>query len=241
MKALTRDTENLFSTWQVNPSLPIAPQAYEFLRQCIVDNTLPPGAPISEGIFAAQLKISRTPLRTAMQQLAGEGLIVTRPQVGSVVAMLDTERLEEAVFMRSVLEEAVVRRLAERGLDRQVLAKSFAVQKLAADADDYATFFQEDEQFHAKLAVLAGVPNTWRLVHSVKGHVDRQRFRMMSGIPYRSMRAYRDHLKIVRRIAAGDGDGAALEMRKHVHSVLELVPDNGTLLQLQAQLPADDG
>jgi len=128
----------------------------------------------------------------------------------------------------------VVRRLAEKGLDNRDLEKSFAIQKLAADADDYATFFREDEQFHARLAELAGVPNTWRLVHSVKGHVDRQRYLMMAGIPYRSMRAYNDHLEIVRRILAGDGDGAAQAMRMHVHSVLELVPENGALLQKQA-------
>ncbi|WP_305985349.1 GntR family transcriptional regulator [Roseibium sp. MMSF_3544] len=234
MNSETLSAENLFSGWRVNSSQPIAPQAYEYLRQCIVDNRLPPGASISEAVLAAQMNISRTPLRAALQQLAGEGLIVTRPQVGSVVASQDTDRLEEAVFMRSALEEAVVRRLAEKGLDNRDVEKSFAIQKLAADADDYATFFREDEQFHARLAELAGVPNTWRLVHSVKGHVDRQRYLMMAGIPYRSMRAYNDHLEIVRRILAGDGDGAAQAMRMHVHSVLELVPENGALLQKQA-------
>ncbi len=209
---------------EIDRSLPIAPQVYNALRQRIVDNRLGPGAPISETMLARRLDISRTPLRAALQQLAGEGLIVTRPQVGSVVATLDTDRLEEAVFMRGALEEAVVRRLAARGLDEADLAESFAAQKRAADADDYAAFFREDELFHARLAELADVPNAWRMVHSVKGHVDRQRYKLMAGIPYRSMRAYRDHQEIVRHILAGDGEGAAEAMRAHVHSVLELPP-----------------
>ncbi len=209
---------------EIDRSLPIAPQVYNALRQRIVDNRLGPGAPISEAVLARRLDISRTPLRTALQQLAGEGLIVTRPQVGSVVATLDTGRLEEAVFMRGALEGAVVRRLAERGLDEGDLAAAFAAQKRAADADDYAAFFREDELFHARLAELAGVPNAWRMVHSVKGHVDRQRYKLMAGIPYRSMRAYRDHREIVRHILAGDGEGAAQAMHAHVRSVLELLP-----------------
>ena len=44
----------------------------------------------------------------------------------------------------------------------------------------------------------------------------------MSGIPFRSLRAYREHKNIVDLIVAGDGDGAAHAMRHHVNSVLEL-------------------
>lgn len=206
---------------------PIAPQIYAVLRQMIVDNRLPPGSVLSETVLAGQLDVSRTPLRAALQQLAAEGLIETRPQVGSVVAPLDSGRLEEAVFMRSALEEAVVRRLAERGLDPRALGDSFDMQEQLAARDDYARFFVADEAFHADLARLAGVPNAWRLVQSVKGHVDRQRFRLMSGIPMRSQRAYRDHRAIVARIVDGDGEGAALAMREHVHSVLDLQPGVG--------------
>jgi DNA-binding GntR family transcriptional regulator len=223
---------------EIDRTLPIAPQVYNALRQRIVDNRLGPGAPISEAALARRLDISRTPLRAALQQLAGEGLIVTRPQVGSVVAALDTGRLEEAVFMRSALEEAVVRRLAARGMDEEDLAPAFAAQKRAADADDYAAFFREDELFHARLAELAGVPNAWRMVHSVKGHVDRQRYKLMAGIPYRSMRAFYDHQDIVRHILAGDEEGAAQAMNAHVRSVLDLLPaedqcDDGTAAGMQ--------
>lgn len=210
---------------EIDRALPIAPQAYNALRQRIVDNRLCPGAPISEAVLARRLDISRTPLRAALQQLAAEGLIVTRPQVGSVVAIPDAGRLEEAVFMRAALEEAVVRRLARHGLDAADLAASFAAQERAAASDDYAAFFREDELFHARLSDLAGVPNVWRLVHSVKGHVDRQRYKLMSGVPFRSMRAHRDHREIVRHILAGDEEGAARAMGAHVRSVLELPPE----------------
>ena len=209
---------------QIERAQPIAPQIYAVLRQRIVDNRLEPGEQISEAALAKTFEISRTPLRAALQQLSREGLIDILPQVGSVVARLDTARLEEAVFMRAALEEAVARRLAGRRFDQDRLAASFAAQEVAAKADNYEVFFREDERFHALLAELAGVPNAWKMVHSIKGHVDRQRYKMMSGIPYRSMRAYREHQEVVRRIVAGDSEGAARAMRVHVNSVLELTP-----------------
>jgi len=210
---------------EIDRMFPIAPQVYAILRQRIADNRMPPGAPIGESTLALRLNISRTPLRAALQQLAKEGMIVTRPQVGSVVAQLDAARMEEAVVMRAALETAVVRRLAERGFDEQLLARSFAEQEAAAEADDYASFFSLDEKFHAKLAELAGLPNVWAAIQSVKGHVDRQRYKLMAGIPFRSKRAFRDHKDIIRLILAGDADGAEQAMCAHVNSVLEMNPN----------------
>lgn len=204
---------------------PIAPQLYAALRRRIVENRLKPGALLSETALAAQFDVSRTPLRAALQQLAAEGLIETRPQVGSVVASLDPVRLDEAVIVRSALEAAVVRRLAARQCPLDELSESLAVQERLAARGDHAAFFRADEAFHERLAALAGLPNTWRLVHSVKGHVDRQRFRLMSGIPMRSQRAYQDHCTILAHIASGDAEGAAAAMQAHVNSVLELHPD----------------
>lgn len=209
---------------RVERTRPIAPQIYAALRQRIVDNRLPPGAVLSETVLATQFDVSRTPLRAAMQQLAAEGLIETRPQVGSVVAPLDADRLEEAVLVRSALEEAVVRRLAERHTAVPELMHCLEAQERLAARDDYAGFFREDEAFHERLATVAGLPNVWPLVQSVKGHVDRQRYRLMSGIPMRSQRAYQDHCRILAAILAGDSEAAASAMRAHVRSVLDVNP-----------------
>ena len=60
-----------------------------------------------------------------------------------------------------------------------------------------------------------------KLVQSVKGHVDRQRYSMMAGIPKRSRRAYDEHLLIIDRIWNGDVAGASKAMVDHRASVLE--------------------
>lgn len=206
---------------EIDRSRSITPQIYEALRTRIIDNRLPPGVSLSESEIARFCDISRTPLRAALQQLAGEGLIIVRPQVGSVVAPHDEARLREAVFLRCAIEEAVVRRLAETGIDERELAPILAAQEDAGRRDDYMSFFRHDERFHEALARMAGVPNAWHVVQSVKAHVDRRRLRLMSSIRGRSMMAYRDHVALLERIRAHDPEGAARVMRAHVDSVFE--------------------
>ncbi|MCR9122298.1 MAG: GntR family transcriptional regulator [Phyllobacteriaceae bacterium] len=215
------DPASVFADAAIDTGRPIAPQVYEMLRGRIVDNRLPPGAVISEAETARLCAVSRTPVRAAIQTLASEGLVRVRPQVGTVVAPLDEARLDEAVFVRTAIECAVVRRLAETGADLTGLDPLLAAQRQAAERDDYMTFFRHDEALHAALADLAGVPNAWGLIQSMKAHVDRQRLVLMSSIAGRSMAAYREHLSVLDAIARGDADAAEMHMRGHIHSVLE--------------------
>lgn len=201
---------------------PIPRQLYEILRRRIVDNTLRPNERISEAALAQEFDVSRTPLRAALQQLAAEGLVSVRPQVGTLVAKLNLAKLNEAVLIRSALERAVVEELAKSKADLSALNGLLSMQSAAAEIDDYATFFHLDEAFHAKLAELAGLPTAWKLVQSVKGHVDRQRYTLMAAIPMRSKRAFLEHQEIVARIQSGDVTGAAKAMIDHVTSVLEI-------------------
>ncbi len=200
----------------------MAPQLYDYLRKSIVDNSFAPGAKLSESTLADQLGVSRTPLRAALQQLANEGLILTRPQSGTTVAQLDPAKLKEAVFIRCSLESSVVEALARSDVDLAPIDEILAEQERLANADDYAAFFVADEKFHNRLAELANVPRAWQLVQSVKGHVDRQMFQLMAGIPMRSQRAFEEHQRIVESIRAGDEKGAKTAMIQHVSSVLEI-------------------
>ena len=146
------DPEAVFAGVTIAAGRPIAPQIRDILRTRIVDHRLPPGAVISEAETARLCGVSRTPLRAAIQSLAADGLVQVRPQVGTVVAPLDEARLLEAVFVRTAIECAVVRRLAERRADLSELNPLVERQRAAAKRDDYRSFFRQVEAFHAVLA-----------------------------------------------------------------------------------------
>lgn len=202
----------------------MAPQIYDLMRKIIVQNRIGPGTPIYEAKFADMIGVSRTPLRAAMQQLAKEGLVETRPQVGSIVAPIDQKKIFSAVFCRGALETAVVRRLASmRPFDISPFLGVLAEQQDFAQRHDYIGFFDLDERFHALLAEAAEVPEAWQLVLSSKTHVDRARMRLQSAAPERAGIAYQEHLDIIDAIKTGDVDRAVLCMDKHVRSALDII------------------
>lgn len=208
----------------INYALPMGPQIYDAMRNLIMQNKIEPGTPIYEAKFAEIIGVSRTPLRAAMQQLAKEGLVETRPQVGSIVAPIDRQKIASAVFCRNALETAVVRRLTEiADFDPKPFARVLAMQESVSAKDDYIGFFELDEQFHSLLAQAAHVPEAWQLILSNKTHVDRARLQLQSAIPGRAAIAYREHLGIMQAIEARDGQLAADRMEAHVRSALDIV------------------
>lgn len=78
------------------------------LKDNIIHLELKPGSMVSENELAAQMGLSRTPVREALMELSKVRLVDVYPQRGSAVALIDYDLVEEARFMRDVLEGTVV-------------------------------------------------------------------------------------------------------------------------------------
>ncbi|MDX3925949.1 MAG: GntR family transcriptional regulator [Shinella sp.] len=75
------------------------------LRDCICLLTYPPGAALSETELAKTFGMSRTPIRRVLQMLEAEGLVETKPNVGSIVTTVDLKALRDAFALRIRLSE----------------------------------------------------------------------------------------------------------------------------------------
>jgi len=84
------------------------------LREMLVQGHFRPGERIREVPLAAQLKVSRIPLRLALERLAHEGFLEIRPTRGFVVQRFSTEDIYDAIELRGLLEGAAARLVAER-------------------------------------------------------------------------------------------------------------------------------
>src|ERR1700757_5083508 len=80
------------------------PHVHAYLRECILDGTLPPGTKLSQVSLAAQLGISRTPLREVLRMLQEEGLVEIEPNQRTRVAGLDPAELDDVYASRILLE-----------------------------------------------------------------------------------------------------------------------------------------
>ncbi|MFC7397354.1 GntR family transcriptional regulator [Chelatococcus sp. GCM10030263] len=91
------------------------------LRRQIINGQLPEGTPLRQEKLAADLGVSRVPLREAIRQLEAEGLVVSEMHKGTVVSSLSLEEIEELFDIRIRLEtwlfEVAIPRLTDADFD----------------------------------------------------------------------------------------------------------------------------
>ncbi|MDB5831297.1 MAG: GntR family transcriptional regulator [Caballeronia sp.] len=95
-------------------------KAYQALVEAIEDGSLTPSSRIVEVELAAQLNMSRTPVREAVQRLEAEGLLVHEPRKGLTVSRLTQERVVELYDMREVLEGAAAAFAAQHASNAEI-------------------------------------------------------------------------------------------------------------------------
>src|SRR4051794_33712818 len=148
---------------------------YEALRRRVLTLELPPGAALSENELAAELGVSRTPVRESLILLAEEGLIQVFPQVGSFVSRVDPNRVADAQFLREAVELAALDDMpADPDPDVVAELRENLARQQAPDIE-VEEFFGLDEAFHHGLLQLSGHARAWPTVVSAKGHLDRAR------------------------------------------------------------------
>src|SRR5947209_8411603 len=86
-------------------------RTYQVLRDLILTRALTPGTKVTAESLAQRFGVSRTTVKTALDQLAGEGLLVVRPQVGTFVRGLTGRDVREIWDVRAVIEAYAARKI----------------------------------------------------------------------------------------------------------------------------------
>ncbi|GAB2645630.1 GntR family transcriptional regulator [Nocardia goodfellowii] len=133
------------------PAALLGEHVHRQVRQLVLSGELGPGHALSVPALAAQLGVSRSPVREAVQQLIYEGLAVNVPHAGARVAALDDAQIRDVLAVRAVLDGLAAERAATRLTDADLdeLADLVAAQEhnLHGDADP-ARDTQLDLVFH---------------------------------------------------------------------------------------------
>jgi DNA-binding GntR family transcriptional regulator len=124
--------------------------AHDSIRQLIVGGELPMGAQLSEATLAAQLGISKTPVREALLRLRVDGLIDIQPQRGTFVFSLTPRQVEEICVFREAIEISAVKLAMEGNRAEMVKALQANVREmaLARKARQFKVIRALDEAFH---------------------------------------------------------------------------------------------
>jgi DNA-binding GntR family transcriptional regulator len=197
-------------------ALTLADQAYAELKQMIFDFALMPGDRCSESELAHRLKVSRTPLRQALQRLEREGFLQVMPKIGWQVAPLDFDTFDELYDLRVLIECHAANHLAEA--EERAPLKVLADVWLAPPEErlaDAAEVGRLDEQFHALLVQGSGNREMARVHRQIT-----ERIRIIRRLdftkPARVEATYDEHARILRAITRRRGDEAQRLLRAHI-------------------------
>jgi DNA-binding GntR family transcriptional regulator len=198
---------------------------YSSVRDAIVRTELQPGQQISENELAAQLGVSRTPVREALARLRDDRLVEIVPQLGTFVSRISVAGVDDAQFLREALECSAVRLAAERADRGDVLELRALLhkQEQTRDDSDAAGFFVLDDQLHSTLCELSGRPIAWQIVERANGHLNRVR-RLSLAHPGYLAEMLAEHKVVVEAVARNDQDAAEDALRHHLRMVLSDLP-----------------
>ncbi|GAA0450575.1 GntR family transcriptional regulator [Paractinoplanes deccanensis] len=185
------------------------------VRSAIRRGDLLPGARLVQEKLAADLAVSRIPLREALHMLAAEGLLVSTPNRGMVVAELGRDQLEELFDLRLQLEPGLAEQIVRGCRPRDADALADLAEQIHLKGADAAARAALNYQFHARVYELADRPLTTRFVDQLLHLVEPySRQWVRSGRDLHRIDA--EHRQMVDAIRAGNADALARVIVAHI-------------------------
>jgi DNA-binding GntR family transcriptional regulator len=205
---------------------PLGDRVYSTLREYLRAGRIAHGQPLQEAALAAQLGVSRTPVREALARLASEGLIVSEGR-SFIVPSLSMGDIEDIYALRFLLEPEALREIAASKPDRKALAPlRAALEDMAAahEAGDGAAFMEANYRYRDAWTAL--VPNK-RLVRAIHLYAEHVRYLRAFTLDEPGVRAVvlKGLKRLATALAAGDGEGAAEAMRAHLENAKQILID----------------
>lgn len=198
--------------------------AANHIRDLIRSGTLALGARISDKAVAAELGVSRTPVREALVQLQSEGLVTIRPQSGTFVIDVDADDVRRICAARTVLETGSLK-LAAASVSSDTLARLGLLvgqASIALHDGDLERCDELDSEFHEALVAMCANDYLIKAYSGISDRLRALRRRMPRGRE-RMARAIAQHRRIVDLWAAGRVEEAANELTAHVSNVERLL------------------
>lgn len=186
------------------------------LRRRILSAALPSGAPLRQEELAAELGVSRVPLREALRMLESEGLVEYSAHRGYRVVALSLADLEEIYHLRALVEDDLARR-ATTGAGPEHVARVRAAHRDLAGLEgcatpDAAALAAANRRFH--WAVLRPGPRADRVLRGLWDASDAYRARWFAEVP-NVRRGADEHARILAAVAARDPDEVVRVLAAH--------------------------
>ncbi|MCO6361700.1 GntR family transcriptional regulator [Paracoccus sp. 08] len=199
-----------------------AQQVHDWLYRCVLRGDLLPGTRLSETEIAAQVNLSRQPVREAFIRLAADGLAEVLPQRGTYIGRISMRAVLSARFIREAVESDLARHVAATRPDLTAMAAELAVQERCDVEGDVPGFIESDDRFHRAMALAADQGAVWQDLERLKAQMNR--LRHLSMRVFDRSQTIAQHRAVLTALQAGDADGAEDAIRTHLRQMLTELP-----------------
>ena len=195
-----------------------------FVRARVRRGSLIPGQRVIEAEIMNDTGGTRARVRTALQQLASEGIVVIEEFRGASIKRLSRDEVENSYRTREMLEGLQARLFSERGTPeaKAELARLQERMDLAEMAIDGEDFGRLNAEWHDCISRGAANPLAGTFLDRLRLPIFRMQFSMFFSREA-LLGSNRGHRVITAAILAGDGDGAEKAMRQHVREGLAAI------------------
>lgn len=190
------------------------------IAEAILAGDLAPGVRLDEHMLAERYRVSRTPVREALRQLGGTGLIETRPRRGATVARATAEQLQTLFVAMGELEATCARlcALSMSPIERRRLGAMHERMGRLVETADEGGYAAANAAFHEALYAGARNPILAEMAQGLRRRLApyrRAQFRAPGRLPL----SHTEHDAVVRAITTGDAATAHAAMLHHVSLV----------------------
>ncbi|MDZ4763357.1 MAG: GntR family transcriptional regulator [Chloroflexota bacterium] len=194
--------------------------AYTLLKTRIMDGDFNPGTFLSERQLAAQLGMSKTPIRAALERLDVEGFVSVSPQQGVIVREMSVQEVNDLYDLRIALETFVMRRVAGRLNEGQVrqLQDFIDEQYQQVPGKTVAEYRGLDADFHLTLCAFANNNEILRVMKHQRERLTHIITNVLKRVPERMTVGINEHVTILQVLVDGDGEMAARLMQTHLEN-----------------------
>ena len=202
---------------RLDRSRPLRDQIYPMIRGLILTGIIAPGEVIDEKAIAAQLQVSRTPVREAVKRLSDEHLVDVVAQSATRAAKMDRKEIEEAFLIRRALEmESAAQAAAHMSQEHaDLLHDILAKHERAVERRQFVEAITRDDEFHHAISAISDLPRLWSTIEISKAQLDRCRHMMLPRAG-QAEATLEQHREIIRALNSRDPAKAAGAMKAHL-------------------------
>lgn len=204
------------------------------LRRRIMSGALPEGQQLRQEALAAELGVSRIPIREALRQLEAEGFVAIASHRGAVVSKLSLDEIIELFELRIRLETWLLELAIPQMSEDDLNAAEAALETMISNRK-IENWGQLNWDFHAVLYAPAARPATLRILRRINENTDRY-IRLQISLTSGQLKAHYEHKELLQLCRARNVARAVAALEQHIVDVRD-----GLIAELKEVVPVKPG